>query len=173
MLLMASFATEARLFGSRWQSSSSSDDIEEGRAFEGCPEFNTEYNCQKTDGTLPQFFQGVKIKKADTHYKFTTKVLPGLPIDELKTEYHTDRVIRLGSDNHYPDDGAPLENLPSHETSFCENGVLVRSEMTFFPDNSVAQEQITMHVNDQEELVFELVVDGALALKASCSATTE
>ena len=30
-----------------------------------------------------------------------------------------------------------------------------------------------MHINDQDELVFELVVDGKLALKASCTETIE
>ncbi|KAL3901697.1 MAG: hypothetical protein SGARI_006033 [Bacillariaceae sp.] len=88
----------------------------------------------------------------------------------MKTEYHTDKVIRLGSDNHYPEDGPPLENQPSHETSYCEDGTLYRSEMTFLPDNSVAQEVITMSINDDEEHVFELNVNGMLALSASCTA---
>ena len=98
-----------------------------------------------------------------------------MPIDELITEYHVDNVVRLGSDNHYPEDGGPPQvQRPSHETSYCIDGTLYRSEMTFLEDNTIAQEMITMNIDEETgKLMFELIVNGNLSLKASCTAVTE
>lgn len=139
--------------------------------FAGCPDFKKAYtSCEKIDGSQPPFFESLQIVKTETLFEFTTKLLPGLPFDEMTTQYHPDKLIRLGSDNHYPTNSTPLVDLPSHEASYCEDGKLFRSEVTFLPDNTIAQELITMEVNDQDGLSFKLQVDGELELEASCLA---
>lgn len=131
-----------------------------------CPKFQPSYsNCQKVGGAMPQFFSAVQIKQQDGAFNFITETDMG----PLPTEYNPDRIVRLGSDYHYQQDGTVLPELPAHESSYCDEGVLHRSEITFLPDNSYAQEEITMEINEDGVLEFELIVGEDTLLNATCT----
>lgn len=131
-----------------------------------CPKFQPSYSsCQKVGGGLPSFFSSVQIEQKDDGFAFVTETDMGPTL----TEYVPDRVVRLGSDYHYQDDGTVLPELPAHESSYCDQGTLHRSEITFLPDNTYAQEEITMEINDDGVLEFELIVGEDMLLSATCT----
>lgn len=131
-----------------------------------CPKFQHSYSsCQKVGGAMPQFFSSVKIEQKDDGFAFLTET----DVGPMPTEYIPDRVVRLGSDYHYLDDGTVLPELPAHESSYCDQGTIHRSEITFLPDNTYAQEEITMEINEDGVLAFELIVGEELLLSATCT----
>ncbi len=132
---------------------------------EECPVFQPEYSsCEKTGGSLPQFFETVAIETMLDGFTFTTPNEQGVQV----TEYIPDRVFRLGSDYHVTETGDFLPDLPSLETSFCEEGVMIRREFTVLPDDTLASERLTMNVDEDGTLLFEIQVGGELLLSASC-----
>lgn len=137
-------------------------------ALAGCPVFEASYStCEKVDGLLPPFFESVSIAADGQRFAFTTTQLDG---ESLETLYIPDRVLRLGSDYHTIPDGEVLPDLPSMETSYCEEDRLVRREFTVLPDRQLAEEQIDMWIDEDGELNFVLVVNGDLLMEARCRA---
>ena len=149
-------------------SSASNDEAQGGLEEAGlaaCPMFAPAYSsCEKIDGILPQFFQTVEIETHTRGYLFTTVTDQG----PLETQYIPDRVVRLGSDYHALADGTQLPNLPALESSYCEDEILFRNEVTILPDQELAQEEIMMSIGDEGELLFQIVVNGELLLEAQC-----
>ncbi|MBX2800613.1 MAG: hypothetical protein KTR31_23235 [Myxococcales bacterium] len=82
--------------------------------------------------------------------------------------YIPDGLVRIGSDYHYLPNGDVLPDLPSLEASACEAGRLHRRELTVVPSQTLASEQLTMHVEEQGALQFEIHVDDSLLLRATC-----
>ena len=137
-------------------------------ALAGCPVFEASYpTCEKVDGLLPPFFESVSIVADDQRFAFTTTQLDG---ESLETLYIPDRVLRLGSDYHATPDGELLPDLPSMETSYCEEDRLVRREFTVLPDRQLAEEQIDMWIDEDGDLQFVFVVNGELLMEARCRA---
>ena len=131
-----------------------------------CPKFETSYSsCQKTGGAMPQFFSSVQIEQKGNSFAFVTETEMG----PMPTEYVPDRIVRLGSDYHYLEDGTVLPELPAHESSYCDQGSIHRSEITFLPDNTYAQEEITMEITEDGVLEFELIVGDDILLSATCA----
>ncbi len=130
-----------------------------------CPALAPAYSsCEKLDGILPPFFQSVVIETHPNGYLFTTTTDQG----PLETRYIPDRVVRLGSDFHSLADGTLLPDLPALESSYCEEGMLFRNEVTILPDQAIAQEELMMSIGDQGELLFQIIVNGELLLEAQC-----
>lgn len=131
-----------------------------------CPKFETSYSsCQKTGGAMPQFFSSVQIEQKEDGFAFVTETDMG----PMPTEYVPDRIVRLGSDYHYLEDGTVLPELPAHESSYCDQGSIHRSEITFLPDNTYAQEEITMAITEDGVLEFQLIVGDDTLLSAACA----
>lgn len=134
-----------------------------------CPKFQPAYDsCSKLGGQLPKFFFSAAVRRDGQTFVFRTKTSHG----EMITRYTPDRVVRLGRDHHLQDDGSMLRDLPSHESSYCEDGVLHISEITFLPDGTVAREQASMKIDEQHGLKFTVTVDGKDLLQAICAPTS-
>ena len=130
-----------------------------------CPTFAPTYSsCEATGGILPQFFQTVAIEPLGDSYVFLTETDQG----PLETHYIPDQVVRLGSDYHTLPDGTLLPDLPSLESSHCEEGTMFRTEVTVLPDGQVAHEEIRLWIGEDGELIFQLDVEGQRLLDARC-----
>lgn len=134
---------------------------------DSCPPFQRSYSkCEKLGGFLPNYFSSVKIKKGLKAYKFTVSTTHGL----VEFNYIPDKIVRLGSDHHYLDDGTVYQDLPSHESYYCKELKLFGNELTILPDHSIAHETFIMEIDDKGKLLFEAKVNGDLLFKAACKA---